>query len=140
MLLIAIAGLILLELIIQPLIHMGGGHVLILPIFMLMAGAYRRWYIWAIYLVALMFISFFIPISPLVLTLLVAASYGLSIVFSHFVSETWIQYGLISSVLALIITIPIFLQEHHLSFPIFGSIILNMLILGTLFWGESKRA
>lgn len=136
---LAVIGLILLELIIQPLIHLVGGHVLFLPIFILIAGAYGRWYEWGIYIASLAFVSFFISFSPLFFLMLLAGSFGLAYIFDQWVNETWFRFGIVSVVLILIITIPFLFYEHHLSFPIFGSIILNVFILGILFLSERKQ-
>lgn len=139
MFLLAVGGLILLELIIQPLIHLGGGHILFLPIFILTAGAYARWYEWAIYVAALVIVSFFISFSPLFFLMLLAGSFALAYIFDQWVSATWFRYGIASLVLTLIITMPFLFYDRHLSIPIFGSIILNVFILGILFLSEKKR-
>jgi hypothetical protein len=136
---IIIAGLILLEVTIQPLVHFGQSYAFFLPILIMAAGAHSRWQEWITYIASLSFVSFFVPYSPLLLFLIIGGSYGLSRVFSQWAEVPLLRFGILSSIMILLISANYFLTLGVLTYHLVITLILNLLVLGLWFLFRGKR-
>jgi hypothetical protein len=135
-----IAGLILLEVILQPLVHIGYSYVFFLPVLIMTAGAHSRWYEWVTYVASLSFVAFYIPYSPLLLFFTIGGSYGLSRIFSQWSEDAAIRFGILSSLMTLLLSANYFLTLGIFSYHLVITIILNLMVLGVWFLFQRKKA